>query len=164
MRPHWDQKADSWDGHLPQSDLFSHLLDTVMQAAQPAPSDIALDLGAGSGFLTIPIAERVRRAYAVDHSAEMLRGLRDKAGASGVEVIAVQKDLRRYEPPEAVNLVVSNYALHHLSHNSKRELMRRCYSWMLPGSRIVVAACGRRFGKTKAAAAAALWRLCGATE
>jgi ubiquinone/menaquinone biosynthesis C-methylase UbiE len=139
MRPHWDKKAESWDGHLPQSELFSHLRDTVMEVAQPAPSDIALDLGAGSGFLTIPLAERVRRAYAVDHSSEMLRGLHEKVVLAAGEVIAVLDDLRRYEPPEALNLVVSNYALHHLSHSSKRQLLRRCYSWMMPGARIVVA-------------------------
>lgn len=39
-------------------------------------------------------------------------------------------------------------------HPAQRELLER-----IGANRIVVAACGRRFGKTKAAAAAALWNL-----
>jgi SAM-dependent methyltransferase len=138
MRPHWDAKADGWDVHLPRTELFAELRETVLGAAAPTPPDVAIDLGSGSGFLTIPIAGRVRRLYAVDHSERMLEHLGDQLGREGLHVLAARGDLRACAPPEPVDIVVSNYALHHLGHGAKVELLQRCRTWMNPGGRIVV--------------------------
>jgi SAM-dependent methyltransferase len=138
MRPHWDAKADGWDGHLPRTELFAELRDTLLSAARPTASDVAIDLGAGSGFLTIPMAGCVRRLYAVDHSEKMLEHLGDKLGHEGLRVLAARGDLRTCAPPEPVDIVASNYALHHLGHAAKVELLRRCRTWMNPGGRIVI--------------------------
>ncbi len=139
LRPHWDAKAGTWDAHLPRSDLFAELLDTVLGAARPGPGDVALDLGAGSGFLTIPIAARAARTYALDHSQEMLRLLGDRVAAEGRTLFAKRGDLAGFAPPpERVDVVVSNYALHHLSHEGKRRLLRDAHDFMAPGGRFVV--------------------------
>jgi ubiquinone/menaquinone biosynthesis C-methylase UbiE len=119
--------------------LFDELLDTVMEATAPNRDDVALDLGAGTGFLAIPLAERVGRTYAVDHSPAMLRLLAEHVAASGVHVWAAGRDLRRFVPPEPVDIVVSNYALHHLSHSAKADLVAACYDWMEPAGRICIA-------------------------
>jgi SAM-dependent methyltransferase len=139
MRPHWDAKADGWDGHLPRTELFAELRETVLSAAHPSDRDVAIDLGSGSGFLTIPMAGCVRRLYAVDHSQRMLEHLGDKLADEGLRVVAARGDLRTCTPPEPVDIVVSNYALHHLGHSAKIELLERCRTWMNPGGRIVVA-------------------------
>jgi SAM-dependent methyltransferase len=139
MRPHWDAKADRWDGHLPRTELFAELRETVLWAARPTRRDVAIDLGSGSGFLTIPFAGCVRRLYAVDHSEKMLSRLGDKLANEGLRAYARLGDLRTFAPPEPVDIVVSNYALHHLRHPAKLELLRRCRTWMSPGGRIVVA-------------------------
>ncbi|MFW6305376.1 MAG: class I SAM-dependent methyltransferase [Candidatus Saliniplasma sp.] len=54
--------------------------------------DIVLDLGAGTGFLTFPISERVNegKVYAVDVQEEMLEKLRercDKHGCGNIELL-----------------------------------------------------------------------------
>lgn len=139
MRPHWDAKADRWEGHLPRSDLFAELRETVLSAAAPTESDIALDLGAGSGFLTVPMAACVQRLYAVDHSQRMLEHLASRLSEEGLRVVSLRADLRRFVPPEPVDVIVSNYALHHLRHPAKDVLLGRCRDWMKPGGRIVVA-------------------------
>jgi cyclopropane fatty-acyl-phospholipid synthase-like methyltransferase len=139
MRPHWDAKADRWDGHLPRTELFAELRETVLSAARPTGHDVAIDLGSGSGFLTIPFARCVRRLYAVDHSERMLSHLGEKLADESLCVHAWRGDLRTFAPPEPVDIVVSNYALHHLRHSAKLELLRRCRTWMNPGGRIVVA-------------------------
>jgi SAM-dependent methyltransferase len=138
MRPHWDAKASNWDHQLPRSDLFDELLDTILAVASPTAQDVVVDLGAGTGFVTIPVAEQAARVYAVDHSRRMLEQLSDKLAARRLSVRVALGDLGRVSPPEPIDLVVSNYALHHLSHRRKRELLRRCRDWLKPGGRIVV--------------------------
>lgn len=139
MRPHWDSKAASWDGHLPRSDLFAELLQTVMDATRPAAADVVLDLGAGSGFLTVPMAAVGADVLAVDHSTAMLALLAERLGEAGLSVRATRSDLRSFAPPQPVDVVVSNYALHHLSHAQKHDLLRRSRDWLRPGGRIAVA-------------------------
>lgn len=139
MRPHWDAKAHAWEEHLPTSDLFAELLTVVMDAAQPKDGEVVLDLGAGSGFLAIPFAERAGRVYAVDHSQKMLDVLRDKLGRVERPVVIQRTDLRRFHPAEPVEIIVSNYALHHLRHRAKRRLLTSCFAWTRPGGRIVIA-------------------------
>lgn len=138
MSRFWDSKADSYDSHLPGSELFSDHLQTVLDAVAPGPDEIGLDLGAGTGFLTVPLAGRMQRVYAVDLSQGMLDRLGDKLAEQGLHVLACRSDLMHCRPPEPVNVVVSNYALHHLTHRRKGELLRRCYTWMQPGGRIAV--------------------------
>jgi SAM-dependent methyltransferase len=138
MRPHWDAMADRWDADLPRSPLFATLLEAIADAAAVRSTDVVVDLGAGSGFLTIPLAGRARRLYAVDHSRKMLERLSGKLAGDGRTVVATRADLRSFDPPEPVDVVVSNYALHHLRHANKVELLRRCRAWMNPGGRIVV--------------------------
>jgi ubiquinone/menaquinone biosynthesis C-methylase UbiE len=134
----WDSVADSYDAHLPGSDLFSDHLQVVLDAVDPGPAEVGLDLGAGTGFLTVPLAERMGRVYAVDLSQGMIDRLGSKLAERRLRVWACRADLMKCRPPEPVDVVVSNYALHHLSHRRKQELLRRCYTWMQPGGRIAV--------------------------
>jgi SAM-dependent methyltransferase len=138
MRPLWDPRAEVWDQHLPASDLFSTLRDAVLLAADLGLRDVAIDLGAGSGFLTLPLAEQAARVVAVDKSPRMLDQLRFKLEGSEAAVQLIAQDLLAFTPSEKVDVIVSNYALHHLRHSAKRELLRRCNHWLRPGGRIVV--------------------------
>ena len=55
-------------------------------------------------------------------------------------VSAEVSDLREFQlPPASVDLVVSSYALHHLSHRDKRVLVARAAQWLRPGGRLVIA-------------------------
>ena len=50
------------------------------------PEDVALDVGCGSGLLTLPLAERARRVAGLDLSQEMLGKLAAKAAGSGATI------------------------------------------------------------------------------
>lgn len=140
MRPHWDDKAPKWDEHLPSTELFQELLDTVLNVADIRSTDTALDLGAGRGFLTVPLARRAARVYVIDSSPVMLRLLHDKLAAEGVRAFVKRADLNsELDVPEPVDVVVTNYALHHLRHPRKKQLLQRCFSLMRAGGRIVIA-------------------------
>jgi ubiquinone/menaquinone biosynthesis C-methylase UbiE len=137
MRKHWDRHAAAWETHLPSTDLFDNLAKTVLRAVDPKPTDVAIDLGAGTGFLALQLAPRVARVIAVDNSDEMLRQLEEKPSPIPIEVS--RQDLRHFRAPEAVDIIVSNYALHHLRNRGKVELLRVCHRSLRPGGRFAVA-------------------------
>jgi cyclopropane fatty-acyl-phospholipid synthase-like methyltransferase len=136
----WKKLAGEYDEHLPFASISEEILELVLRAVRPRPGDVAVDMGAGTGFLTVPLAHQLAHVYAVDTSAEMLKQLRERllADPQPVPVEVVGKDVRRFQPDQPVDVVVSNYALHHLRHAEKRAQMRRCLSWMSRGGRIAI--------------------------
>lgn len=71
--------------------------DALVQTLRPwlTPRTTLLDVGAGAGRYAIPLAPLVREVIAVEPSAAMLEGLRERARERGVENIRVVE--RRWE-------------------------------------------------------------------
>ena len=76
-----------------------------------------LDLGAGTGRLTLILAARARSIYAFDVSAEMLRVCRQRLLASGLQNWQVQlADHRRLPLPDhSADLAVSGWSVSYLA-------------------------------------------------
>ena len=71
--------------------LGQHFLRTaaarrLVGVIEPGADDVFLEIGAGSGALTLPLAERCRRIVGVELDAALARGLRKRAPAN-VEVV-----------------------------------------------------------------------------
>ncbi|MHB8451031.1 MAG: class I SAM-dependent methyltransferase [Mycobacteriales bacterium] len=130
---------DSWHHQVTDSPGFAEVRRVVLEAASPVPGDRCADLGAGTGFLALPLAGLTRSVLAVDASRAMLEALeRDADVAHPVSTLAC--DLAELDLPEgSLDLIVSSYALHHLEHADKRALARRARRWLAPGGRMVVA-------------------------
>jgi ubiquinone/menaquinone biosynthesis C-methylase UbiE len=140
LKQAWDNRVDEWHEHVVDTDAFREIRDALLEAAQPQAEDRAVDLGAGTGFVTVPLAHRTAEVLAVDISPSMLETLRETADREGIPVRTEAADLRTLElPAGSVDLVVSNYALHHLTDADKAQLVQRAYGWLRPGGRIVVA-------------------------
>lgn len=79
------------------------------------PGMTAVDLGAGTGVVTLALAECGFRVTAVDHSPDMLEIARHKAAMAGLEdrIEFVQGDLNTLEL-EAADVVTVQGLLHHL--------------------------------------------------
>lgn len=136
----WDDRVDEWHEHVVDTDGFRAIRDALLEAAAPRRDDRAVDLGAGTGFVTLPLAHRAATVLAVDISPSMLESLRDAADREGLPVQTKAADLATLDlPPASVDLVVSNYALHHLTDSDKAQLMQRAHRWLRPGGRIAVA-------------------------
>lgn len=70
----WDRRADYYDQSV-RDNRENALLDVSLLDLRP--EDTVLDVGAGTGRLTVPVASKVRMVTAVDPSARMLMYLRD---------------------------------------------------------------------------------------
>ncbi|HET7293500.1 MAG TPA: methyltransferase domain-containing protein [Vicinamibacteria bacterium] len=98
----------------------------------------AIDLGTGTGFLARRFLERFPAATlsAVDGAAAMLDLARGRLGPLASRVELVVGDFRRLDelglPPEA-DVVLSSFALHHLTADEKRRLLREVASRLTAG-------------------------------
>lgn len=138
QRRRWGRRAATWS-HDSMPGL-ARVVDALLEVAEPAEGDVAVDLGCGSGQLTLPLARRVRHVIAVDVSPEMVRALGEQAQRGGVDnVDAVALPIEHLSLPDAsVDLVVSNYALHHLRDADKEAVVAAALRWLRPGGRLVI--------------------------
>ena len=94
-----------------------------------------VELGPGTGQLTVAVAPRCRRVVAVDVSAPMLGRLTGKLDAAGLgNVEVVRAGFLSYEhagPP--ADFVYSRYALHHLPDFWKAVALARLRAVLRPG-------------------------------
>jgi len=141
LRALWDRRSVSWHDHVETSDAFDLVRAAVLAEASPAPWLRAVDLGAGTGFLTVVLAPEVDHVLAVDVSPVMAASLAMRAADHGLEnVHCVVRDLASFDLPDAsVDLIVSSYALHHLRDADKVALAQRAVRWLRPGGRLVIA-------------------------
>ena len=99
--------------------------DLVMANLPLAPDDVVADLGAGTGYFSLPLATRVPRGQvlAVDIQQEMLDIVARRAALAGLAnvhpVLATETDPGL--TPDSVNLVLMVDAYHEFSH--PREVM-----------------------------------------
>jgi ubiquinone/menaquinone biosynthesis C-methylase UbiE len=137
----WDRRVTQWHSHVTTAVGFEKVLDRLLDVSGPRPTDTCVDLGAGTGFVTTALAPRVRSVLAVDISPAMTTSLGERAAQAGLGNVRTQvADLRELRLPSAsADLVVSNYALHHLRDPDKRALAVEAAQWLRPGGRIVIA-------------------------
>jgi SAM-dependent methyltransferase len=104
------------------------------------PDDVVADLGAGTGYFSLPIATRVPagRVLAVDIQQEMLDIVASRAKSAGLAnvtpVLATETDPGL--PAGTVDLVLMVDAYHEFSH--PREVMTGVVRALKPGGRVVL--------------------------
>jgi SAM-dependent methyltransferase len=134
---------DDWYGDVTDVDA------TVARvAALAGPGGRVLELGAGSGRLAVPLAERGLDVWAVDASEAMLDRLRARPG--GDRVHAVADDMAALADPalagaaEArgfdVGLCAFNTLFNLTDTGAQARCLRRVHDLLAPGGRLVVEA------------------------
>jgi len=135
----WSRRVNSWDHHTPSG--LEKVTAAVLAAASLRPGDQVLDLGCGTGQLSLPLAERGARVLAIDISPAMITRLQEHArnrGLAGIEGIAAPIENLSL-PAGSVDLVVTSYALHHLHDADKGRVVTAAYRWLRPGGTLIVA-------------------------
>lgn len=137
----WNSRVGSWTGQVEQSPAFLQVRQALLEMADPRADDRCVDLGAGSGFVALRLAPQVASVLAVDVAVEMLASLQEQAQRLDIANVTVQIcDMTQLRlTPASVDLVVSSYALHSLTHQEKRRLLREIHLALKPGGRLVVA-------------------------
>lgn len=135
----WDDRVDAWE-EVAATETFRVLRQRILNAADPSPDDVAVDLGAGTGLLTIALARNVRHVVAIDISNAMLTRLRQHADEQRVTNLSyVEADLRSLPlEDESVTLAVSNYTFHHLTDADKELALAEVRRVLTPGGRLVI--------------------------
>jgi ubiquinone/menaquinone biosynthesis C-methylase UbiE len=100
------------------------VIDILVDAFQLNPQDLVVDLGCGTGQLTLPIAEKVRGVVGVDPEPDMLRRARkaaDDANVSNVTwMLGADTDLPavgRVIGDSSIGAVTVGQALHWMQHD-----------------------------------------------
>ena len=135
----------NWDVHVAHAEEvargggFQRLRDRIVELADPRAGEAAVDIGAGTGLLTLALAARGVRVWAVDISPSMCEYLRAKAASAELDDVeaVVSSAVSLPLVDNCVDLVVSNYCFHHLSDPDKRRAVAEAYRVLRPGGRLV---------------------------
>jgi ubiquinone/menaquinone biosynthesis C-methylase UbiE len=140
QRRFWNHQADAWDENAGVNAALARVVDAVIDASEPTTTMDAIDLGCGSGQLTLKLAPRVASVLGIDVSQRMIDLLERNATASGIANVAGRavpiEEL--HIDDESIDLIVTNYTLHHLRDEDKAALVTASYRWLRPGGRFVI--------------------------
>jgi SAM-dependent methyltransferase len=117
----FSEAADEYD-ETQDSPEYLACADLVVEHAAPTADDVVLDLGTGTGAIALQLAPRAKRVVGRDISEGMLDRAREKADEAGIENVEFgEGQFRDPNVDGPVDVVVSNFAMHHLSDEEKRE-------------------------------------------
>ena len=138
QRRRWQRRTDSWEDHAVAG--LEPVIDAVLTESGESAKGVVLDVGAGGGALAVPVALVAERVVALDVSPRMLDRLARRADEEGLENIETSPGaIEELElKPDSVDLIVSNYALHHLLDTDKARFVHKAATWLRPGGKLVI--------------------------
>jgi trans-aconitate methyltransferase len=135
---HFDAAAATWDENPQRVARTQEIAEALGNAVPFKPEMDALEIGCGTGLMTMLLQPKVRSILAVDTSEGMLNVLRAKLEAAGVtNVQPLNLDLAVSDPPHPVDLVYSAMTFHHLP--DPAAMLQRLRPFLRPGAYVAVA-------------------------
>jgi ubiquinone/menaquinone biosynthesis C-methylase UbiE len=117
---HWDRRAAHFDedfGHSIKTTAERAAWDRILDLVVPSGPLDALDVGCGTGFLSLELSRRGHRVVGVDLAPTMLELAGQKAKAQGLAVRLEAADAENLPyPAGSFDLVISRHVLWTLPH------------------------------------------------
>ncbi|HEX7339388.1 MAG TPA: class I SAM-dependent methyltransferase [Rhodanobacteraceae bacterium] len=130
--------ADQWDDDPIRVLTGQKVARAIRNALAPQGTERALELGAGTGLLTMILASRVATLTALDSSAAMLDVLRGKLAQRGTDnVTVVEGAIPADVPAGPFDLVYSSMTLHHIA--DVPAALKAIAARLAPGGRVALA-------------------------
>ena len=139
---HWASEYDIFSGLLgmgsngPNSRM-------VIELAKVKPGDRVLDVGCGTGSLTLTAqsyAGPSGKVFGIDAAPEMIEVAKKKASRSGLEVVFDVGLIERLDFPDATfDVVISRLAIHHLPDDLKRRGFTEILRVLKPSGHLLIA-------------------------
>jgi ubiquinone/menaquinone biosynthesis C-methylase UbiE len=139
---YWDNRALEYGDDHKMANLRLVAQSDIVLALKEADADCVLDLGGGAGHLAVAIKQEMpgTRIIVVDSSEEMLTLARAALGAfeGATTLLSDMTSLAAIESG-SIGAVVSTFALHHLTDESKRVALREARRVIRNGGALIVA-------------------------
>ena len=87
-----DKRVGQWHDHV-TSAAFGKVLDGIVVVSQPQASDVCVDLGAGTGFMTTALAPLVAWVHAGDISPAMTEALARRTAEAGLVNVSAEVEM-----------------------------------------------------------------------
>ena len=139
---HW---ASSYDFHTGLFGLGTKGRNSkmVIELAKIRPGDVVLDVGCGSGSLTLAAAYQTGiqgKVYGIDASPEMIEVAREKTNRAGLPVEFKVGLIEKLDFPDATfDVVISRLAIHHLPDDLKDKGFEEILRVLKPGGYVRIA-------------------------
>lgn len=114
-----------------------NMLRKIVSAADLQPTDTVVEVGAGTGNLTVLLAQRAQRVIAIEIDSELMAVLRERV-ASMPPVEIIHDDARTFNP-RAHGLSVGSYAVvANIPYNITSLLIRKFLEANVPPSKMIL--------------------------
>jgi len=111
---YWDKEAESYNKEVEKHrDRYYKLVECIIDLTVPKKSDVTMEIGVGTGVVSLLLAPKVKKIIAVDISKEMLRIARERAMEADVYNIEfVRGTFHEPNIAEKVDIIVTIDSLH----------------------------------------------------
>ena len=137
QRRKWTGRADTWDRHNDAG--MTKVAAKAIAMSEVRPGMVCVDLGCGGGRLALELARLGATVIGVDVSDAMIQRMTAQAKNEGIDTVTgIVSPIEHLSLPDgSVDLVISNYALHHLLDADKAKVVRAAYGWLRPGGQLI---------------------------
>ena len=136
----FDKAAATWDEKPRRVQLAKNIASAIEKAVPLHQQMKVLEIGCGTGLISIQLAQDVGSVLATDTSAGMLEVLEDKIKVLGMQNISTMNvDLTDDDSflSGAFHLIVSGMTLHHITDTVT--LLKRCRDLLAPDGVLAIA-------------------------
>jgi ubiquinone/menaquinone biosynthesis C-methylase UbiE len=135
----FDDAAATWDDDSDHEKRQAAVARAIKEAVNLSARMSAVDVGGGTGRLSILLADQVGSVVVTDPSAGMVQVARERIEAAGLgdRLRAVQLDLTTDQLDGAYDVVWSSMALHHVQ--DLNALLRSVARLLVSGGRLCIA-------------------------